>query len=113
MSELLLQTKVTPPQAHLAMLPRPQLLASLNNNLINPDGFSRKLTLICASAGYGKTSLAVDWLRSQPVPYAWLSLDEGDNDPVLFMDYLISALRRVHAEIGDSALAMLTVAQPC
>ena len=66
MSVPLLQTKVIPPQAHLAMLPRPHLLERLNDNLINSDGFSRKLTLICAPAGYGKTSLTVDWVRHQP-----------------------------------------------
>jgi LuxR family maltose regulon positive regulatory protein len=109
---LLLQTKVIPPQAHLAMLPRPHLLARLNYNLINPGGFTRKLTLICAPAGYGKTSLAVDWLRHQEAPFAWLSLDDGDNDPARFLGYLISALRRVQAEIGASALAMLAVPGP-
>jgi len=111
-NELLLQTKVIPPQAHLAMMPRPRLLRRLNDDLVNQDGFSRKLTLICAPAGYGKTSLAVDWVRHQPAPFAWLSLDEGDNDPARFLGYLISALRRVQNEIGASALAMLAVPGP-
>jgi LuxR family maltose regulon positive regulatory protein len=93
-------------------MPRPHLLRRLNDDLINPDGFSRKLTLICAPAGYGKTSLAVDWVRHQPAPFAWLSLDEGDNDPARFLGYLISALRRVHDQIGLSALAMLAVPGP-
>src|SRR5574341_2566698 len=108
----LLQTKVIPPQAHLAMLPRPHLLARLNDGLANPQGFSRKLTLICAPAGYGKASLAVDWVRHQPAPFAWLSLDEGDNDPVRFLGYLISALRQVRSELGANALAMLAVPGP-
>jgi len=111
-NELLLQTKVIPPQAHIAMMPRPYLLRRLNVDLINPDGFSRKLTLICAPAGYGKTSLAVDWVGHQPAPFAWLSLDEGDDDPARFLAYLISALRRVQDGIGASALAMLAVPGP-
>ncbi len=65
--------------------------------------FTRKLTLISAPAGYGKTTLAVQWLSGPPnvdprsgqpvVPVAWLTLDEADNDPGRFIAYLVAAMQ--------------------
>ena len=51
------------------------------------------LTLVIAPAGYGKTTLLSTWLEQSDLPSAWLSLDEQDNDPALFVTYLISAVR--------------------
>jgi len=68
-----------------------------------------KLTLIGAPAGYGKTTLLAEW-HSAPEEeraFAWLSLDEGDNDPVRFWTGVIDALRTVEPELGEAALDAL------
>ncbi len=71
-----------------------------------------KLTLISASAGFGKTTLVGEWIASCGRPVAWLSLDEGDNDPVRFISYLVAALQTVKAGIGEGVLAAIQSPQP-
>src|SRR5690606_34710468 len=71
-----------------------------------------KLTLISASAGFGKTTLVSEWLAGGGLPVAWLSLDEGDSDLTRFLTYLIAALQTVAPEIGAGALAVLQSPQP-
>jgi LuxR family maltose regulon positive regulatory protein len=71
------------------------------------EGLHRKLTLISAPAGSGKTSLVSDWLHQNKVPTAWLSLDEGDNDPTRFLAYLIAALQTIAPNVGKGVLAVL------
>jgi LuxR family maltose regulon positive regulatory protein len=112
MNELLLQTKLNPPLARQAMVDRPRLSAFFGEGLVRPEGFSRKLTLISAPAGYGKTSLAAEWLQGLQVPYAWLALEEDDNDPARFLTYLIAALGQLNEKIGSRARAMLASPQP-
>lgn len=83
---MLLRTKLfrpSPPQDYVV---RPRLVEALN------DGLGRPLTLICAPAGYGKTSLASAFLATCPLPSAWVSLDEGDNDLRLFLEYVLAAI---------------------
>jgi LuxR family maltose regulon positive regulatory protein len=111
-SNLLLQTKLTPPLLRQGLVTRPQLLGRLGSDLLQPGGFSRKLTLVCAPAGYGKTALIVSWLSSLTIPFAWLSLDEGDNDPTRFLSYLIAAAQQVQAGTGAEARALLASPQP-
>ncbi|MDQ3437949.1 MAG: hypothetical protein M3491_11590, partial [Actinomycetota bacterium] len=74
MSTPILTTKlyVPPPRPHAVL--RPRLIARLDESL------HRKLTLICAPAGFGKTTLLSEWVAACESPAAWLSLDEGDND---------------------------------
>ena len=57
--------------------------------------------LVSAPAGYGKTTLLSGWLKSLKQPVAWISLDEGDNDPVRFLTYLFSALRKIEPSVGE------------
>jgi LuxR family maltose regulon positive regulatory protein len=102
----LLTTKLHVPSARPGLVPRTHLIERLN------AGLHRKLTLISASAGFGKTTLAAAWLREAHRPHAWLSLDEGDNDPARFVAYLLAALRRVDQDIGQSAQVMLQAPQP-
>jgi len=80
-----------------------------------------KLTLISAPAGFGKTTLVSEWIASpwhRPPgqvcgrPVAWLSLDEGDSDPVRFISYLVAALQTIKAGIGEGLLAALHASQP-
>jgi LuxR family maltose regulon positive regulatory protein len=72
----------------------------------------RRLTLVCAPAGFGKTMLLGEWLAALPWPAAWLSLDEGDEDPARFVAYLVAALRTVAAGIGEGVLGVLESSQP-
>ncbi len=65
------------------------------------EGLHRKLTLISASAGFGKTTLVSEWLADCERPVAWLSLDEMDNDPSRFLTYFIAALQTIEANIGE------------
>src|SRR5439155_7480097 len=88
------------------VVPRARLIERLN------DGLHRKLTLISAPAGFGKTTLVGEWLASCERPAAWLSLDEGDNDPARFLTYLVAALRMIAANIGGEILAALQSPQP-
>jgi LuxR family maltose regulon positive regulatory protein len=108
----LLTTKFYFPPVRQDLVRRPQLMNRLNANLWHEGGFLRKLTLVSASAGYGKTTLITDWLRSVESQVTWLSLDEDDNDPARFFIYLIAALQQIAADIGGSAQALLQSPQP-
>jgi hypothetical protein len=71
-------------------------------------GSSHRMTLVRAPAGWGKSTLLADWqaAASEPRPFAWLALDDQDNDPVRFWTYAIESLRTVVPEIGESSLAL-------
>jgi LuxR family maltose regulon positive regulatory protein len=71
-----------------------------------------KLTLISAPAGFGKTTLLGGWIPTSERCVAWVSLDEGDNDPVYFWAYFIAALQMLHPAIGELALAQFRSPQP-
>jgi len=101
MSIPILSTKLYIPSPRSQAVRRPRLTERLD------AGLSRKLTLISASAGFGKTTLAGQWLAGCGRPAAWLSLDEGDNDPARFLAYLVAALRTVAPNIGESVLGVL------
>jgi LuxR family maltose regulon positive regulatory protein len=109
MERLLLQTKLYIPQTRVAnLVPRPRLIERLNEGLRhNPS-----VALISAPAGFGKTTLVSDWLHQNKAPTAWLSLDEGDNDPTRFLTYLVAALQTIAPTIGPGVLAMLDSPQP-
>ncbi len=104
MTSQLLTTKLYVPQTHSNLVPRPRLSERLK------EGMRRKLTLISAPAGFGKTMLLSEWRMlhlSSEWPLAWVSLDRGDNDPVRFFSYFIAALQTVEPHIGEAALASL------
>ena len=106
MSTPILATKlyVPPPQPRAVL--RPRLIERLN------EGLHRRLALISAPAGFGKTTLVSDWLAGCQRPAAWLSLDEGDNDPTRFLSYVVAALQTIAPNIGDGVLGMLQSPQP-
>jgi LuxR family maltose regulon positive regulatory protein len=91
------------------MVARPRLHARLDR------GAESKLTLISATAGFGKTTLLADWLAS-PRPgerlAAWLSLEESDGQPASFWTYVINALQTVVPDVGTGAVALLQSGQP-
>ena len=108
----LLTTKLYVPPLRPSLVPRPRLIAQLDEGL----RLGRKLTLISAPAGFGKSTLLSEWLSGRgggtpPLPVAWLSLDEADNDLVRFLTYLIAALRTLDANIGESVLGALQASQ--
>jgi LuxR family maltose regulon positive regulatory protein len=102
----LLQTKLYIPPIRRELVSRSRLIERLNT------GLQRKLTLISAPAGFGKTTLVSEWLAGSAQRAAWLSLDEGDNDPARFLAYMIAALRTIEASIGQGVLSTLQSPQP-
>jgi len=124
----LLTTKLYIPPPLPNLVGRPRLIERLN------AGLHRKLTLVSAPAGFGKTTLLSEWIHSGvsskeygvgetppnsysllPTPrFAWLSLEEGDNDPARFWAYAIAALQTIHAykDVGNIVLAALDSPQP-
>jgi LuxR family maltose regulon positive regulatory protein len=92
--------------------PRPELVRRSRLNELLDAGLHRKLTLISAPAGFGKTTLVSDWAVRSQRPTAWLSLEEGDNDPVRFLSYLLAALRSVHPGLAEDVLADYQTLRP-
>lgn len=107
MSDPLLKTKLTPPIPRKDLVKRPRLVDELNAGLLREQGFERKLTLVSAPAGFGKTTLVTYWLSQAGLPVLWLTLDEGDNDPARFLAYLLAALRQLDEKIGRGVSGML------
>ena len=121
----LLSTKLYIPTPRPASVARPHLLARLDA-CIRGGG---KLILVCAPAGFGKTSLLVDWLHaggpqgaagsvaalpaaSTPLRAAWVSLDQADNDPTRFWSYVMAALEGALSGVGAALLQALQTSQP-
>jgi LuxR family maltose regulon positive regulatory protein len=103
----ILQTKLYIPPLRPELVSRPRLIERLNAGL--PVG--RKLTLVSAPAGFGKTTLVSEWVAGCGRPAAWLSLDKGDNDPARFLAYLVAALQTIAANIGEGVLGVLHAPQ--
>ncbi|MCA9873724.1 MAG: hypothetical protein KC441_08715, partial [Anaerolineales bacterium] len=78
MTDALLKTKLHIPNLRPSLVPRPRLIEKLNQGLQTGG----RLTLISASAGFGKTTVLSEWITSCRKPVAWLSLDERDSDPL-------------------------------
>jgi LuxR family maltose regulon positive regulatory protein len=102
----LLETKLYIPKWRPGLVSRPRLIERLSL------GIERKLTLISAPAGFGKTTLLTEWLAASEPDAAWVSLDQSDNDPAFFWAYLITALQKVRSEIGECPLALLHSSEP-
>ncbi len=101
----LLSTKLTPPRLRSPIVSRERLLARLT------EGFERKLSLLSTPPGFGKTTLVSEWLATRTEPVAWVSLDEGDDDPIRFWRYVVTACRAFDNGLGRSALVELRAAQ--
>ena len=83
------------PRPRPGFVPRPRLAERLD------EGLARGLVLVCASAGYGKTTLLAEWVRRGRQPVTWLSLDAGDNDPATFWRHTVAALDQVRPGISE------------
>ena len=101
-----LRTKLCVPPLRAGWISRPRLEKRMD------EGFERKLTLISAPAGFGKTTLLVDWIHRHKMPTAWFSVDKSDNDPLHFLTCVILGLQSLDAGTGKAALAMLQSPQP-
>lgn len=100
MGEALLQTKINAPRLRETLVPRPHLIEKLD------AGLSGKLTLVSAPAGFGKSTLVSSWLAGR-TRGAWLQLDQDDNEPRLFWQYVIAAIQKVEEGFGSDALQFL------
>lgn len=101
----ILGTKLHPPPVGTDVVPRPGLIARLE------AGRELPLTLVSAPAGYGKSTLIADALRSLDTPYAWLSLDEHDSELRAFCCYLVAAIRARVPGVCEASLASLSEAE--
>jgi LuxR family maltose regulon positive regulatory protein len=100
----LLMTKLSVPSVRPSLVPRLRLSERLE------EGLGRKLTLLSAPAGFGKSTLLSSWigeLSDDGRPTAWLSVDPGDNDPGRFWRYFVTAVERLQPGSGEPALALL------
>jgi LuxR family maltose regulon positive regulatory protein len=97
----LLRTKLFIPRPRKNLVSRPRLIECLN------AGLDKKLTLIAAPAGFGKTTLLSEWIPQSPRCVTWLSLDEDDNDPVKFWAYFIKSVQGLQDELGAGAFSLL------
>jgi LuxR family transcriptional regulator, maltose regulon positive regulatory protein len=102
----ILSTKLFIPRPRTNLVSRPRLIERLN------AGQDKKLTLIAAPAGFGKTTLLSEWIPRSPRCVTWLSLDEGDNSPARFWMYFIAALQTISPEIGRGIQAFVPSMQP-
>jgi LuxR family maltose regulon positive regulatory protein len=110
MPETLLATKTLIPPSAVYSLSRRRLFARLNET----DSPACRLALVCAPAGYGKTTLVADWVRERSstvadpgAGYCWLSLEEEDNSLYRFEAYLLASLQEMLPQIARGAAALL------
>jgi LuxR family maltose regulon positive regulatory protein len=96
-----LSTKLLVPRSRPDAVPRPRLMERLD------EGARGTLTVISAPAGFGKTTLLGAWCQQTELPVAWVSLDEGDNDALRFLSYLIAAIGGIRDGFGEGSRALL------
>jgi LuxR family maltose regulon positive regulatory protein len=97
----ILSTKLHVPESRENIVRRPGLLERMNL------GAGRKLTLVSAPAGFGKTTVVSSWNAQGSLPIAWLSLDSADRDARRFLFHLVAAIRTVAPDIGSSMIGAL------
>ncbi len=101
-----LTIKLHAPPHRAELVPRSRLFERLD------EGAQRKLTLVSAPAGFGKTTLVSEWLGARQQAAAWLTLDPADGDPLRFLSYLVAALQTLRPGLGDEVLAALQSPRP-
>lgn len=90
---------------------KPQLVTRTRLHKPLTESHKHKLTLISAPPGFGKTTLLAEWLSTNKLRAAWLSLDDDDNDVLRFFSYLITAIQQVELSIGTASLTLLNETQ--
>ena len=108
METSLLKTKLNIPPTRPQLVQRPGLYERLQ------EGLNYKLVLVSAPAGFGKTTLLSEWIHcsKQGISTAWISLDEGDNDPVRFWDYFIASIQTFQTDFAENIMPWLKSSQP-
>ena len=99
----LVEAKLAVPSVRHGVVDRPRVRRALD------AGRDASLTLLAAPAGYGKTTAVRAWCASLATAPAWVTLDAGDNDPVLLWRYVATAVDRVSSALGQEALRRLSV----
>ncbi len=102
----LLHTKFYVPPLQRSFVPRPRLIERLDQGLQR----GHKLFLLTAPAGYGKSTLVLQWLETKQRPIAWLSLDNNDDDPRRFLTYVVAALNYSLPDFGEEIFGLLRTA---
>jgi LuxR family maltose regulon positive regulatory protein len=102
----LVRTKIAPPRRRVGLLRRQRLLDFLHQNV------NRKLILISAAAGYGKTTLLVDFLSDCEIKFSWYGMDPEDAEPWTFLAYLFASIAAVFPELAASPLKNLLADPP-
>jgi LuxR family maltose regulon positive regulatory protein len=101
----ILETKLNPPALSRNHISRFHLIENLNNRE------NRKLTIVSAPAGFGKTTLLAEWAAENLGQVAWLSLDKEDNDPTRFWSYVVAALQKTHNSLGSGLTPIIRTPQ--
>jgi LuxR family maltose regulon positive regulatory protein len=99
----LLQTKIYMPKHQENMVPRPGLLSRLSN------GLTGKLALLSAPAGFGKSTILMEWIHKAKIPFGWLTLDQHDNDLGRFLTYIIASLGTISIKVDPQIPSLLHV----
>ena len=94
-------TKVLVPEHRRGLVPRPELIGALE------AGRAGRATVVAAPTGFGKTSVLTEWAAASPARFAWVSLDEGDDDPIRFWSYVVAAVEGAAPELTDTAARRL------
>ena len=102
---MIIKTKLRIPEANPNIIQRLSLFEKLDS------GLQKKLIHISAPPGYGKTSLVSDWINSRGISASWYSLDIRDNDPVIFLNYVIAGLKTLNQSIGKRTLELINAPQ--
>ena len=97
----ILDTKLFIPEIKSELVRRQRLIARMN------DGIDKRLILISAPAGFGKTTLLSEWVSQSDVPAAWISIDPSDNDPINLIRYIIAALQTIKPDFANDVLDIL------
>ncbi len=97
----LIITQILTPKKRPDLLHRPRLVDFIHEHI------DRKLLLISAAAGYGKTSLLIDYAHDTDLPVCWLSMVESARDPRVFLDYLIAAIQHHFPAFGENSRTLL------
>ncbi|MTI69704.1 MAG: tetratricopeptide repeat protein [Firmicutes bacterium] len=103
MSIPILKTKLHKPKTRYNLIKRPKIIRHLQEGIKN----NKKVTLVCAPAGYGKSSIVLEWLDESNISNTWFSIDERDNDIIRFITYFYHALKKIDPDIGDGIKTLL------
>ncbi len=113
MTNSVLKTKLHIPPVRPLTVQRMRLLEKLNDGLQQQNGeFRRKLTIVSAPAGFGKTTLVSEWIKGLDLPAAWISMDANDNDLGRFITYILAGLQQVDPDLGRIIQSTLDTSQP-